>query len=64
MVVTVRPPTAPGSGLKSRQPSQYVRRTTPIAARREGNTAVRTLTEPVGQDAIAMSQTARGGLTR
>jgi len=54
----------PGSGPKRRQPSQYVRRITPIAASREGKTAVRTLTEPVGQDAIAMSQTASGGFTR
>src|SRR5215470_18978017 len=63
MVAAVRPAATPADALKSFCPSQYASSTTPIAARRDGKTAVRTLTCPSGQEVRAISHAASGGFT-
>src|SRR5215467_5918112 len=63
IVATVRPAATPAEAPKSLRPSQYVRSTTPIAARRDGKTAVRTLTCPSDHEASAISHAASGGFT-
>src|SRR5262249_60778473 len=63
IVATVRPAATPAEAPKSLRPSQYVRSTTPIAARRDGKTAVRALTCPSDHEASAISHAASGGFT-
>ena len=64
IVMETSPATAAASAPKSRHAIQNVLRTTPRAARSEGTAALAWVTAAPGQDARAMSQASRGGLSR
>src|SRR6267142_684612 len=62
VVATITPAASPAPGLNRRRAIQHVSVTTPKAPRKDGTTAARCDTTPVGQAPSAINQAWSGGL--